>query len=65
VKAFFGAAKLRSHGQLATVEPPTYNFMSRDSTTIFCTFTYDPSIDFQGVRGADGLRPPLFSLRGD
>lgn len=50
VEAFFARAgpRLMRHPsrQVAIVEPPTYNILSRTNSTVHITFTYDPHVTF-------------------
>jgi hypothetical protein len=52
LKAFFGAAALQDmRRQVGHVEPPSYSLLSRACSTVFCTYTFDPLINFHGAEG--------------
>jgi hypothetical protein len=46
-EAFFDAAHLENADrQVGCVQHGGYSILNRANTTIFCTYTYDPEIDF-------------------
>jgi hypothetical protein len=49
-EAFFEAADLVDTGrQVACVQHCGYSILNRASSTVFCTYTYDPNINFSGA----------------